>query len=231
MTQALLKVLVVDDDFRVAGIHAAYAARTEGFEVVGQAFTAAEARALATLHTPDLVLMDVYLPDGSGLDVVRELLSGNPSPDVIVISAARDLNAVRSAMQLGALHYLVKPFGYQALAERLVAYRRLRGYLDKLGEAPEQSEVDRLFGSFHSPVDLSDPPAKGHSAPTLQLVRDTVRACTDDISAAQVSEQVGISRATAQRYLTYLERHRVLTLHLRYGATGRPEHRYRMTNR
>ena len=231
MTRPLLRVLVVDDDFRVAGIHAAYAARTEGFEVVGQAGTAAEARVLARARTPDLVLMDVYLPDGDGLDVVRELVTQTPSPDVIVISAARDLDAVRSAMQLGALHYLVKPFGYSALAERLLAYRRLRGYLDELGPAPEQYEVDMLFGTLRSPADRADPPAKGHSAPTLELVRDTVRACAEDISAAQVSDQVGISRATAQRYLTYLERHHVVTLHLRYGSTGRPEHRYRMANR
>ena len=231
MTAPALRVLVVDDDFRVAGIHAAYTLRTEGFEVVGQAGTAAKARTLAETLRPDLVLMDVYLPDGHGLDVVRDLLARTPSPDIIVISAARDLGAVRSAMQLGALYYLVKPFGYPALAERLQAYRLLRSYLAELGPAPEQSEVDRLFGTVRRPLEGSQVLATGSSAPTLELVRDTVRAGADDMSAAQVSEQIGISRATAQRYLTYLAQHGVVTLHLRYGATGRPEHRYRMAHR
>lgn len=231
MTMEPIKVLVVDDDYRVAGIHAAYVGRTEGFDVVGRAHTAAEARDLTASHTPDLVLMDIYLPDGNGLDVIRKLLKKPQSPDVIVISAARDLDAVRNAMQLGALHYLVKPFGYQALAERLLAYRKLRSYLDELGEAPEQTEVDELFGMLRARGVLPDRPAKGHSAPTLEIVRDAVRACVDDISAAEVADLVGISRATAQRYLTYLERHEVVTLHLRYGAAGRPEHRYRMADR
>lgn len=230
MTPDPICVLVVDDDYRVAGIHAAYVERTDGFQVVGQANTASEALEQAASYRPDLVLMDIYLPDGNGLEVVRKLSEQQQSPDVIVISAARDLAAIRTAMQLGALHYLVKPFGYQALADRLTAYRTLRCYLEELGEAPEQAEVDRLFAILRSPSPQSEPPEKGHSAPTLELVRDTVRACSVDVSAAEVAERVGISRATAQRYLTYLERHEVVVLHLRYGATGRPEHRYRMSN-
>lgn len=230
MTTSPIKVLVVDDDYRVAGIHAAYVQRTDGFEVVGQAHTAADARDLMASHTPDLILMDIYLPDGNGLEVIRKLLKKPPSPDVIVISAARDLDAVRNAMQLGALHYLVKPFGYQALAERLIAYRTLHNYLEELGESPQQTEVDKLFGILRAPVSVGQAPGKGHSAPTLELVRNTVRAAPTDISSAEVADLVGISRATAQRYLTYLERHGVVTLQLRYGVAGRPEHRYRMTN-
>ncbi|MDQ2853162.1 MAG: response regulator [Actinomycetota bacterium] len=229
MTRPPIRVLVVDDDYRVAGIHAAYVNRTEGFEVIAQAHTASEARALTASQSPDLILMDIYLPDGNGLDVVRKLLKQPQSPDVIVISAARDLDAIRKAMQIGALHYLVKPFAHQALTERLNAYRKLHNYLNELSEAPEQKEVDKLFELLRSPEPISSPRAKGHSAPTLELVRDTVRACAEDISAAEVSEQIGISRPTAQRCLTYLERHNVVTLNLRYGATGRPEHRYRIT--
>lgn len=229
MTHAPIRVLVVDDDYRVAGIHAAYVNRTEGFEVIAQAHTAAEARSTAAAQSPDLILMDIYLPDGNGLDVVRKLLKQPQSPDVIVISAARDLDAIRKAMQIGALHYLVKPFTYQALTERLNAYRKLHSYLNELGSAPEQNEVDKLFDLLRSPDTSSSPRTKGHSAPTLELVRDTVRACAEDISATEISEQIGISRPTAQRCLTYLEKHSIVTLNLRYGTTGRPEHRYRIT--
>jgi response regulator of citrate/malate metabolism len=227
MNEPQIRALIVDDDFRVAGIHAAYVERTPGFVVVGQAQTAAEAREMASRLRPDLVLMDIYLPDGNGLDVVRAMLEAPQSPDVIVISAARELDAVRTAMQLGAVHYLVKPFGYQVLAERLAAYQRLRRHIDGIEGAPEQSDVDELFGLLRSPAITATRPAKGHSAPTLELVRNAVRA-TGDISATEVSEKVGISRATAQRYLSYLERHGVVKLHLRYGTSGRPENRYRM---
>jgi response regulator of citrate/malate metabolism len=177
------------------------------------------------LH-PDLVLMDVYLPDGDGLSVVRRLMDVPKHPDVIVITAARDVATVRSAMQLGAVQFLMKPFGFAALSERLHAYRRLQLRLAGLSDEAEQSDVDELFGMLRGPAAGRAKLEKGHSAPTLELVRDAVRAAEDAISAAEVAERIGISRATAQRYLNYLERYGLVRLHLRYGATGRPEHRY-----
>lgn len=228
MTTDTLSVLVVDDDYRVAAIHAAFVERVPGYVVVGKAHSAAEALKLArTLH-PDLVLMDIYLPDGDGLDVVRSLLDEPDPPAVIVITAAREIATVRQAMQLGAMHYLVKPFGFAVLAERLTAYQKLRRHLLRLRDQPEQADVDELFGMMRAPASLVRPD-KGHSAPTLELVRNSVPTDDADVSAAEVAETVGISRATAQRYLTYLERHGVVKLQLRYGATGRPEHRYRRT--
>jgi response regulator of citrate/malate metabolism len=132
-------------------------------------------------------------------------------------------------MQLGALHYLVKPFGYQVLAERLRAYQRLRRRIEGIDGTPEQADVDELFELLRAPSQSIARPAKGHSAPTLELVRNAVRASETDVSAAEVAERVGISRATAQRYLSYLARHGVVKLHLRYGTAGRPENRYRIS--
>lgn len=220
-----VRTLVVDDDYRVAKIHAAYVARTEGFAVAGQAHSAAGALAAVEALCPDLVLMDVYLPDGDGLGVMRKLLERQEHPDFVVITAARDVSTVRTAMQLGAVHYLVKPFGYTALQEKLNSYRALRRTMEELDDA-DQSDVDALFGLLRGPATLPPTPAKGHSAPTLELVRNAVRAAAGDISAAEVAERVGISRPTAQRYLSYLTRHGVVRLQLRYGVTGRPEHRY-----
>ena len=231
MTHPDIRVLIVDDDYHVAGIHAAYVERTDGFVVIGQAHTATEAKDLTAQLQPDLVLMDIYLPDGNGLDVVRNLLEQTQAPDVIVISAARELDVVRAAMQLGAVHYLVKPFRFQALTERLTAYQRLRRHLEHLGDTPEQADVDELFRLLRAPDIATARPSKGHSASTLELVRDAVRGSAIDISAAEIAEQVGISRATAQRYLTYLQQHGLVTLQLRYGSAGRPEHRYRSAAR
>ncbi|GAA1969507.1 response regulator [Catenulispora subtropica] len=229
-----MRVLVVDDDYRVAKIHAAYVERTAGFTVCGQAHSVEQALAAVAELRPDLVLMDVYLPDGDGLGAIRKLLeapepaAGAPHPDFVVITAARDVNTVRTAMQLGAVHYLVKPFGYPAMAEKLASYRDLRRRIETLSGADadaDQGAVDELFGLLRTPA-LPAQPAKGHSAPTLELVRNAVRAAGGDVSASEVAERVGISRPTAQRYLSYLTRHGVVRLQLRYGATGRPEHRY-----
>ncbi|NUP52539.1 MAG: response regulator [Catenulispora sp.] len=248
---APVRVLVVDDDYRVAKIHAAYVERTAGFAVCGRAHSAGQALAAVAELRPDLVLMDVYLPDGDGLDVIRRLLEapggagaagvagaggtagdvsgagGAVRPDFVVITAARDVSTVRTAMQLGAVHYLVKPFGYPAMADKLTSYLDLRRRIETLDESAadaDQVAVDELFGLLRTPA-LPVQPHKGHSAPTLELVRGAVRAA-GDVSAAEVAERVGISRPTAQRYLSYLTRHGVVRLHLRYGTTGRPEHRY-----
>jgi response regulator of citrate/malate metabolism len=226
----VIRTLVVDDDFRVNGLHCTYVARVEGFEVVGQVANVAEALdAVHTLH-PELLLLDIFLPDGSGLDVLRQLTgdAGGARPDAIVITADRDITSVRTAMKLGAVGYLVKPFGADALAERLTAYRALQHRVNVLGPAAEtdQADVDALF-SVVRPTALPTVPAKGHSAPTLALLHETVRTARRDVSAAEAAELTGVSRATAQRYLSYLVREGMVRLELRYGATGRPEHRYR----
>ena len=222
-----IRTLVVDDDFRVATVHAGYVAKVEGFEIVGQVASAAAAlQAVADLE-PDLVLMDVFLPDGDGIGVVRTLMEREKHPDVIVITAARDLVTVRTAMQLGAVHYLMKPFGFAALEERLNAYRLLHLRLARLPGEASQSDIDELFGILRPRASTTGLKArKGHSGPTLELVLQAVRAASAPVSAAEVAEDVGVSRATAQRYLNYLETHALVRLQLRYGATGRPEHRY-----
>ncbi|GAB3579932.1 response regulator [Calidifontibacter terrae] len=221
-----IRVLVVDDDFRVADVHASMVAAIPGFEAVGRAHTAADARALARDLRPDLALMDIYLPDGNGLDVVRELIAGPERIDVMVISAAQDVESVRTAMQLGAIHYLLKPFAFDQLVARLTAYGRVRRRMSDLPTTADQADVDELFRLRQ--IDEAEQPRlpKGHSSPTLELVRNAVRSATPDVSAGDVAEIVGISRATAQRYLIYLQEQGVVSLRLKYGAAGRPEHRY-----
>jgi response regulator of citrate/malate metabolism len=223
----VIGTLIVDDDYRVAAIHAAYVSQVDGYLVLGQAHTATDAMDAAQRLAPDLILLDFYLPDGDGLSVMRHLAERpGHHPDVLAVTAARDVTSVRTAMQLGAVNYLVKPFTLAALRERLLAYRDLHDRLTRLEEA-DQEDVDALFGLLRPATKLPQPP-KGHSAPTLALVRDALRDSPDDLSATEVAALTGISRPTAQRYLSYLVAHGVARLNLRYGVTGRPEHRYRI---
>ncbi|MER6779351.1 MULTISPECIES: response regulator [unclassified Streptomyces] len=219
-----IHVLVVDDDVRVARINAAYVAKVPGFRVVAQAHSAAEALACLDTRTVDLILLDHYLPDQNGLDLVRRLRQLGHRTDVIMVTAARDLATVQSAMRLGALQYLVKPFTFAGLRSRLEAYGSLRRTLETGGEA-EQAEVDRIFGALAAAGSPNEMP-KGHSATTAELVRQVLRSAEGPLSTQQIADRAGISRQTAQRYLKLLERTGRVTLALRYGETGRPEHRY-----
>jgi response regulator of citrate/malate metabolism len=220
----MINVLVVDDDVRVAEINAAYVAKVAGFRVVARAHSAAEALARIAEVPVDLILLDHYLPDENGLSVVRELRALGHQTDVIMVTAARDVATVQAAMRHGALQYLVKPFNFAGLRAKLEAYATLRRTLDGGGEA-EQAEVDRIFGTLSAGVIAPELP-KGHSPTTAELVRQVLLAADGPLSAQEIADRAGVSRQTAQRYLKLLERTSRVRLSLRYGETGRPEHRY-----
>ncbi|MCB5180251.1 DUF7342 family protein [Streptomyces antimicrobicus] len=219
-----LAVLVVDDDARVARINAAYVAKVPGFTVAREVHTAAEALAFVAAHRVDLILLDHYLPDGTGLDLVRRLRQLGHHTDVIMVTAARDLATVRAAMRLGALQYLVKPFTFGGLRAKLEAYAALHRALATGGEA-EQAEVDRIFGALAGAASRNELP-KGHSPATAATVREVLLGAERPLSAQEIAERAGVSRQTAQRYLKLLDRSGRVRLTLRYGETGRPEHRY-----
>jgi two-component system CitB family response regulator len=226
----VIRALVVDDDFRVAAIHAAYVAKVEGFAVIGQAHTAAEAVDAVDSLRPDLMLLDLYLPDEHGLKLVGRLRDGHPAVDVIVITAAKDADSVRAAMQGGALHYLLKPFSFPVLRDKLLSYAAMRARLAGLRDA-DQRNVDRVFGALRAPDQLSA--AKGRSVHTLEAVEQLLSEMAGSapglagLSAAEVAERTGMSRATAQRYLSHLHELGRVDIKLRYGSGGRPEHGYR----
>ncbi|MFD7601503.1 response regulator [Streptomyces mirabilis] len=220
----MIEVLVVDDDTRVAQVNAAYVDKVPGFRVAGEAHSAAEAlHGIETLPHLDLVLMDHYLPDETGLAVVQEMRRRGHQTDVIMVTAARDISTVQAAMRQGALQYLVKPFAFAGLRAKLEAYAGLRRTLDGGGEA-EQAQVDRIFGALSASVEPDLP--KGHSPTTAELVRRSLVTAEGPLSAQEIAEETGLSRQTAQRYLKLLERTGRARLTLKYGDAGRPEHRY-----
>ncbi|WEH14862.1 response regulator [Streptomyces sp. VNUA24] len=225
----MIEVLIVDDDTRVARVNAAYVEKVAGFHVAGVAHSAAEAlHRLEALPHVDLVLLDHYLPDDTGLVVVQEMRRRGHQCDVIMVTAARDVSTVQAAMRQGALQYLVKPFAFAGLRAKLEAYAELRRTLDGGGEA-EQAEVDRIFGALSAGGEPDLP--KGHSATTTELVRRALMTAEGPLSAQEIAERTGLSRQTAQRYLKLLERTGRARLTLKYGDAGRPEHRYEWATR
>jgi len=221
----MIRTLIVDDDFRVAEIHKGFLERLSGFSVAGVAHSAAQAIELADALRPDLVLLDVYLPDRSGLDVLRELHeAGRPQVDVIAITAAKDVETLRAALHAGVVHYLVKPFQFNAFREKLESYAAMRAHLARVSDV-DQAEVDRVYGLLRAESTSSLP--KGLSPATLALVAKAIRDSERDVSANEVARLTGISRVTSRRYLDHLVRTGAASVAMRYGSTGRPEHRYR----
>ncbi|PZE36798.1 two-component system response regulator [Curtobacterium sp. MCSS17_006] len=213
---SVFTVLVVDDDFHVADLHRRQVDEVPGFRALEPVGTLAAARSALSSGTVDLVLVDVYLPDGSGLDLLRSI-----DTDTFVLSAASDSGTVRRAMRSGALAYLIKPFTAGVLAERLQAYARSRNVLDERSTL-DQEAVERAFRILHAGDSGGASPSR---AATAALVLEQLVA-GEERSAAEVAAAIGVSRATAQRYLAQLTADGTVAMQLRYGAAGRPEHRY-----
>lgn len=225
----MIRVLVVDDDFMVARLHSSVVARQEGFEVAGIASTGKDALRAVAATRPDLLLLDIYLPDMTGLDVLSRLREGDSGEvDVIVISAARDLDTLRTALRGGVFQYLVKPFEIESLQQRLGEYAAHRAELAELTEVG-QDDVDRVFRAGASAGRGSATLPKGISPETTELVLGALEAAGDEgLSATECAESTGLSRSSTRRYLEYLVTVGTTEMRPRYGAAGRPERRYRL---
>jgi response regulator of citrate/malate metabolism len=223
----VIRTLIVDDDFMVARVHAGFVAAIDGFEVVGTASSGTDAIAAVERLRPDLVLLDVYLPDMTGLEVLRRLRAERVPVDVVVISAARDVDSIRSALHGGVLHYLVKPFDRRTFEDRLREYAAVRTDLAALDQA-RQADVDRVFAGARGggrPVPATTP--KGIAPETLELVREVLGAAgSDGLSATECSEHTGLARVSARRYLEQLVAQEEADVRQRYGTAGRPERRF-----
>jgi response regulator of citrate/malate metabolism len=223
----VIRTIIVEDDALVAEVHASYVERVPGFVVAGVAHRATEALELLASRPVDLVLLDFHLPDIKGLDMLRALHARSAAPvDVIAVTAARDPESIRQAISHGVSQYLVKPFAFATFADKLERYARYRAQVDRKAE-PDQAEVDALIGTLRGTTARVLP--KGLNATTLDRVRDALREADTPLTASEVAGRCGLSRVTARRYLEHLVVESAVTLSMRYGGTGRPEHLYAWT--
>jgi response regulator of citrate/malate metabolism len=220
----MINVLVVEDDPVAAEAHRVYVERVPGFAVAGVVRTAAGARR-ALRPGVDLLLLDQYLPDGTGLELCRALRASGNLVDVIMVTSARDLAVVRAAVSTGVVQYLLKPFTFAMLREKLERYARFRRGAEGPGAAG-QTEVDHLFATLRG-TDSALP--KGMSGSTLDAVMAVLRESAEGLSAGAAGDVLGMSRVTARRYLEYLADNGLAVRQPRYGQVGRPELRYQWT--
>lgn len=222
-----LRTLIVEDDFAVAHVTRGFVERHPHYEIVGVAPTGAEALRALGEQRPDVMLLDVYLPDMSGIDVLRRLRAAGGHVEVIAVTAARDLETVRRARAHGVHHYVVKPFPMQTLHERLDDVRRALARDAELYDTGEldQVAVDALMR--RDAVALAGQ-RKGVSSATLQRVADTMGRHGQSVSASELAETLGMSRVSARRYLERLVESGLAASTPTYGGVGRPELRYRL---
>lgn len=226
----MINVMIVEDEPLIAEAHSTYLGRIPGFAAVAMAHTAQDAmrrasEATASDNPVDLVLLDIGLPDASGIDLASALSGLRPAPDIIAITSERDLEVVRAAVAHGALAYLLKPFTFAAFRDRLERYQRYREALPAGTEAASQAEVDRALAELRSSPDRSAAP-KGAAPGTNDEMARVVRDAPNGLTAAEAATMVGVSRVTAWRYLERLADDGTLLRNTDYGNAGRPKIRY-----
>ncbi|HET7399681.1 MAG TPA: response regulator [Intrasporangium sp.] len=224
MTGRALRVLVVEDEPIAAEAHTAYVSRVEGFEVVATVGTTREALRALQDKQIDVVLLDMNLPDRHGLDVVRAMRAGGHQADVIAVTSARDVDVVRAAVSLGIVQYVLKPFVFATLRDRLLAYRSYRDQLAAGSEVGTQAEVDEVIAGARASGDTRLP--KGMGEELLARVSRELRGSGSGRSASEIGEALGVSRVTARRYAEHLCDARLAARRSRYAGAGRPEVEY-----
>ena len=225
------QVVIVEDDFRVAEINRRFVEQVSGFNVLTELRTAEE-----TLHylqqaeqLPDLILLDVYIPDSPGLELFWHLRKDFPSIAIILVTAAKETVTVEAALQGGVFDFLIKPVDFDRFNETFTRYRKQKVLLASKKEV-NQEELDRLlFGSELSSDQsvTADGLPKGIDRLTLERIEEILKhSPAEGINAIDTGEAAGVSRSTARRYLEYLVSAGKVKAQLQYGEVGRPERTY-----
>lgn len=219
-----ITTLIVEDDPMVLEINKQFVEKVEGFTVVGTAQSGEKAIEILRLQKPQLVILDIYLPDLSGIEILKEIRAMGYPADVIMITAARDAETIKEVFRYGAIDYIVKPFKFSRMQNALLSYRMLRTKLEEKSIL-NQEEIDALKKT-KAPVKPFEELPKGLNEVTLRQIFLYLVKKKDSLSAEEVAEGVGIARVTARRYLEYLAKIGKLQLEIQYGSVGRPINRY-----
>lgn len=221
----MIQVLIVEDDAGIAEIHRQYLLRVSDFEVSGIALSVADAMIHINAKPPQLLLLDVYLPDGTGLELLKHIRSQDLAIDVMLLTAAKEAATLQEALRNGVFDYILKPVVFPRLQESLNNYKNYLRRLDQ-NSSFEQQDVDKLMPMSEGiVVESKKRLPKGVDAVTL----DKVRALFSEhasLTAEQAGKHIGSSRTTARRYLEYLVSCNELSPEVAYGAVGRPERVY-----
>lgn len=222
----MIHVLIVEDDYRIGNIHAQFLNKLDGFSVAGKALNGQEALKIVKQNKEiDLILLDIYMPDILGTEVMAEIRKANLKIDIIIISAAVEKEIIEEVIRFGAFDYIIKPVKMKRFLETLNRYKQVKNEL-KGDKAINQEFLDHYFGHDEKEPKIENVTPKGIDPITLKKIAETIENHPLGLTAEEMGKEVGISRTTARRYLEYLISKGKLTAELEYGAVGRPERKY-----
>jgi response regulator of citrate/malate metabolism len=231
-----LKVIIVEDDPMVAQINKRYLQKVPGLTLVGVFANGKLAIDFLQTNPVDLVVLDVYMPELNGLELLRLMRTQGMQSEVIMVTAANDAKQVDELLKLGVVDYLVKPFTEERFIEALEksqARIRMAGSGDELN----QQAIDRMLGAKVKPQptpkaapgkDNTETP-KGLQPSTLELILKTMRENqTSFRGCEELASGIGLSKVTVRRYLNHLVEKGQVESSVDYDTGGRPSVKYRL---
>jgi two-component system CitB family response regulator len=225
-----IEVLIVEDDLRIAEIQKLFIENLEGFQTIGIASSYDEAKSFIEIMQPDLLLLDMYFPDMNGLDILKEIKQQSKQMDVIMITAAKEIEKVQEAIKIGIFDYIIKPVAYERFKQSLLRYQEYHIKLSELekGNFPvTQQQVDKLLRKDMKEKEREQASLpKGIDRMTLEKVMVVLGKSSPGLTAEIVAKEIGVSRTTARRYLEHLMSEEKIDADLTYGTVGRPERVY-----
>lgn len=223
MSDQTVTVVIIEDDPMVQAINRKYIEQLKGVKIVGVAANGLEGINIIREQNPDLAIIDVFMPDQDGLKTLKQLRTEGYKTDVIMITAASDLETVKYTLQHGAIDYIVKPFQFERIRQALENYFSLHRKFKENKELT-QAELDRLFLDINKKKNNTLP--KGLNADTMEKINTFLKTENTSLSAEEVAKATGVSRVTARRYLEYLVEVEVAQVKMEYSQIGRPTNRY-----
>jgi CitB family two-component system response regulator MalR len=220
----MIKVLIVEDDPMVAELNRRYVERIEGFLFCGIVKNGDDALAFLQEKAVDLVLLDIFMPNMNGLELLTAIRQQNYSVDVIVVSAARDNQSIQAALRNGAVDYLIKPFEFDRMQTALVTFKKR---LQLIRESANLSQRDLDQQVFARTLQLDGELPKGLDRNTIKRVWERILEQQEEFTAEEMANYVGLSPVSIRKYLKYFQSVDLLNVEISYGAVGRPVYRYR----
>lgn len=221
------KVLLIEDDPMVQEVNRQLIEKVEGFQVIATARDGNQGMEIAKSKGPDLVLLDIFMPEQNGIKTLKDFRRMELDIDVIIVSAADDTETIRTAIHHGAIDYIIKPFKFDRLVLALNKYKGFRRQFSKKKTA-DQHEIDSWIAQNPQKYSKNQNLPKGLNQQTLTQVMEFLGNQNVAVSADETAEYIGIARVTARRYLDYLGQMEQVKIQLQYGEIGRPINRYQL---
>ncbi|MEF9937773.1 response regulator [Carnobacterium sp.] len=220
----MFRVLIVEDDPMVLSINQRYLQKIPNFMVVGTADSYEQAIQLTSQYFYDLILVDIHLKSGNGLDLLKTWRKREYPAEIIMITAASQQEALRISKHYGVTDYILKPFQFKRFKQSIELFQQNQLLLSS-NSVLTQKEIDSLHHSDPlsiSEIELENKLEKGLTQTTLDLIVSLIKQQKAGFTVSDITQATELSHVSVRKYLHYLESTQQIEMRLEYGTVGRP---------